>query len=62
MVGEKLMLSVNFHTCPIRPMVLKLWLQPGTEPLRFSCGRKVTDVIRASNLWEVVADLSKGDL
>ena len=28
-----------------QPMVLELWVQPGT------CGRKVADVIRVGNLW-----------
>ena len=40
----------EFPHAPVQPMVLELWLKPGTEPLRFSCGRKVTDVIRA---WAV---------
>ena len=50
MVGEKLMLSVNSHTCPGTTNGFRTLVETGYRTLRFSCGRKVTDVIRA---WAV---------
>ena len=41
----------EFPHAPVQPMVLELWLKLGVEPLRFSCGRRMTDVIRVDNSW-----------